>query len=429
MHILFLTQIIPYPPDAGPKVKTWHVLRYLAGQGHRLTLASFVRPEEEEFVPVLRELCQAVHTVPIKRSRWADAGYWLRSQFSGRPFLIERDDLAGMHAVVKQIVETEKVDVIHADQLSMTIYGLPYTRPDWQGGDTSSSIRPALIFDAHNAVWTIVTRMQENARRFLKPIIGLEARRVKRFEGEVVRRFDYTLAVTEPDRLALQEAVESSANGNIDQEPNYCVVPIAVDTHLLQPVSRLSGSLNILTMGTLHYPPNADGVRWFAKEVFPLVRQQVPQATLTILGKNPPADLLQLQEQYSGVITVAGYVPDLIPYLEKAAIMVVAVRAGGGMRVRILEAFARGVPVVTTTVGLEGIEGRPGVDVLVADSPADFADAVTRLLKDEGLQADLAVSGRQLAEERYDWQVILGKMEEIYQMVDSRPTGMDGSNG
>lgn len=423
MHILILTQIIPYPPDAGPKVKTWHVLRYLAAQGHRLTLVSFIRPEEEQYVPTLRGLCQAVHTVPIKRSRLGDVKYLLRSNLSGRPFLIERDDLAEMHAVVKRIVETEKVDLIHCDQLTMTLYGLSYASSGKPAGEFPDSTQPALIFDAHNAVWTIVERMRDNAPWYLKPVAGLEARRIKRYEGKVVRSFDYTLTVTEPDRLALQEAVEFSANGVAVQHPHYCVVPIAVDTHLLQPVTRQPGSLNIMTMGTLHYPPNADGIRWFAQDVFPLVRQQIPQATLTIVGKNPPADFLQLQERYPGVITVTGYVSDLTPYLEQAAIMVVAVRAGGGMRVRILEAFARGLPVVTTTIGLEGIDARPGEEVLVADTPQDFADSVAGLLIDSALQTNLAVRGRQLAEQRYDWQVILGKMDEIYQAIAERSKG------
>lgn len=423
MHILILTQIIPYPPDAGPKVKTWHVLRYLAGRGHRLTLASFIRPEEEQYVPTLRGICQAVHTVPIKRSRLGDVKYLMRSNLSGRPFLIERDDLADMHAVVKRIVETEKVDVIHCDQLTMTLYGLPYAGSGKPAGEFPDNTQPALIFDAHNAVWTIVERMRDNAPWYLKPVAGLEARRIKRYEGKVVREFDHTLTVTEPDRLALQEAVAFSANGVAAQHPHYCVVPIAVDTHLLQPVTRQPGSLNIMTMGTLHYPPNADGIRWFAQDVFPLVRQQIPQATLTIVGKNPPADFLQLQERFPGFITVTGYVPDLTPYMEQAAVMVVAVRAGGGMRVRILEAFARGLPVVTTTIGLEGIDARPGEEVLVADTPQDFADSVVGLLKDEILQTNLAVKGRQLAEKSYDWQVILGKMDEIYQAIAGRRTG------
>jgi len=119
MHILFLTQIIPYPPDAGPKVKTWHVLRYLASRGHRVTLASFVRKEEEEHVIALKEVCQEVYTVPIRRSRLVDAGYWVRSHFTGRPFLIERDDLREMRNVVEKLLKTQTIDVIHADQLTI----------------------------------------------------------------------------------------------------------------------------------------------------------------------------------------------------------------------------------------------------------------------------------------------------------------------
>jgi glycosyltransferase involved in cell wall biosynthesis len=192
------------------------------------------------------------------------------------------------------------------------------------------------------------------------------------------------------------------------------VVPIAVDTHELLPVIRRPGSANIITLGTLHYPPNADGIRWFAQEVFPLVRQSTPEATLTIVGKNPPADFLQLQSQFPQTITVTGYVPDLTPYLEQAALMVVAVRAGGGMRVRILEAFARAMPVITTTVGLEGIEAIPGEEVLVSDTPESFAQAVAQLLRDPDAQARLAARGRLLAETRYDWQVVLNRMDEIY---------------
>src|ERR1044071_5643183 len=100
MHILFLTQILPYPPTSGPKVKTWHVLRYLSQRGHRITLASFVRPEELPYVDAVREVCSAVHLVPIHRSRVRDSLYFLRSLVSGRPFLVERDDLSGMRSAV-----------------------------------------------------------------------------------------------------------------------------------------------------------------------------------------------------------------------------------------------------------------------------------------------------------------------------------------
>ena len=111
---------------------------------------------------------------------------------------------------------------------------------------------------------------------------------------------------------------------------------------------------------------------------------------------------------------VTGYVPDLTPLFEQSALMVVPVRVGGGMRVRILEAFARAMPVVTTTIGLEGIAARPGIEVLVEDEAEAFAQAVVKLLKDAALQEQLAENGRKLAKTQYDWQAVLGKLEQIY---------------
>jgi glycosyltransferase involved in cell wall biosynthesis len=408
MHILFLTQIIPYPPDAGPKVKTWHVLRYLVGRGHKATLASFVRPEEQQYVPQLENLCAAVHTVPMQRSRLADVRYLARSYLSGRPFLIERDDLLEMRLLVERILKAQPVDVLHADQLTMTQFGLR------RGGERLHTPGPALIFDAHNAVWTIARRMGENAAPYLKPLAAAESRRIQRYEGMLVRTYDHTLAVSEVDKQALLEAVGVDGAAPLDSE-RIRVIPIAVDTQQLQPARRQPGSQNIFTLGTLHYPPNADGIRWFVEQVFPLVRQAVPAATLTIAGKNPPPDFMQFESQSGGAIRVAGYVPDLDPYFDAAAVTVIPVRAGGGMRVRILEAFARGMPVVTTAVGLEGIQALPGEEVLVEDSPADFAAAVIRLLGDPELQAQLAANGRRLAETKYDWQAVLGEMEAVYQ--------------
>ncbi|MGD2156871.1 MAG: glycosyltransferase family 4 protein [Anaerolineales bacterium] len=416
MNILFLTQIIPYPPDAGPKVKTWHVLRYLVERGHRVTLASFVRSEEQAHVGTLRDICVAVHTVPIHRSRLADFFYWLRSHLTGRPFLVERDDLDSMRALVDRLLVSGKFDAIHADQLTMSQFALPSSLE--LGAHTELKNGPFLIFDAHNAVWTIIERMSQNSPWFLRPVIALEAQRVKRYEGLVVRQFDHILAVTEVDRRALSTAAALSFKDSKPEQPAISVIPIAVDTTQLQPVTRQPGSANILTLGTLHYPPNVDGIRWFIQEVYPLIKRQLPEATLTIIGKNPPKDFLERASQKPQSIHVTGYVPNLIPYLEQAAVMVVPVRAGGGMRVRILEAFAQGMPTVTTTVGLEGIDAQPGEEILVADTPSDFASAVVQILQDESLQTLLATKGRHLAEERYDWQVVLQEMDMIYNQIE-----------
>jgi glycosyltransferase involved in cell wall biosynthesis len=408
MKILFLTQIVPFPPDAGPKVKTWHVLRALTGQGHAVTLVSFVRPEEEQHIPALRKICEAVHVVPIRRSRVADIGYMLRSYLTNRPFLIERDDLRPMQELINKLVKEQDFDFIHADQLTMVQFAI-------RGASVSPNRKPKVIFDAHNAVWTIVERMQENARWFLKPVLGIEARRVKRYEGELLKAVDHVLAVTDVDRAGLEEALKFAQVKENEQVAPIAVIPIAVDTQQLQPIKRKTDSKSIVTLGTLHYPPNADGIRWFFMEVFPLIRQRVPDATLTIIGKNPPPDFVEHAISHSEMIRLTGYVPELPPHLEQSALMVVPVRAGGGMRVRILEAFAYAMPVVTTTIGLEGIHARPEQDVLVADTAVDFAERVIELLEDVSLQEKLSSNGRQLAETKYDWQVVLSAMNPIYE--------------
>lgn len=398
MNILFLTQIVPYPPDAGPKVKTWHVLRFLASQGHTITLATFVRPSEMPYLDAIHALGIEVVPVPIRRSRLADIGYLLRSLLTGKSFLVERDNLPIMRRTVDNLLASRHFDAIHADQ---------FTMPQFVPLHFNGRKHPARIFDAHNANWMVIERIRANAPWYQKPFLALEKQRLKQYEGQIVNIFEHTLAVTSIDRKLLIEAGQPTASARI------LTIPIAVDTQALQPVQRTQDPPRIITLGTLHYQPNADGIRWFLQEVLPLVHQTLPSIPLTILGKNPPQDFIQRAQQ-DPRITVTGYVPDVTSYLEQSTLMVIPVRAGGGMRVRILEAFSRGMPVVTTTAGLEGIDARPGEDVLVADTPADFAAQVTRLAQDPALQAQLSTNGRRLAVDAYDWQTVLGRLRQIY---------------
>lgn len=423
MHILFLTQIVPYPPDAGPKVKTWNVIRYLVGLGHQLTLATFMRPEEQGHLAALKEVCNQVYTVPIQRSRVRDVGYFLRGLLTGRPFLIERDDLDEMRTVVENVLTQQDVDVIHADQLTMTQFALTTHNQlqeieTNQDGQQKQRKEPYLIFDAHNAVWTILERMAENVPWYLKPLASFEASKVKHYEGKLVAKFDHTFAVTEIDRMSLLSAAESVINAKPLSEDRISVVPIAVDTNEIRPINLIEKSSSILTLGTLHYPPNADGIRWFYEQAFPIIREKFPGAHLTIVGKNPPQDFIQFADQNPDCVTVTGYVPDLKPYLKQAAVLVIPVRAGGGMRVRILEGLAYGQAIVTTTVGLEGINAEPGKEVLVADSPRKFAEAVIGLLESFNLRVEIACNGRSLVEKHYDWQVVFKNIDAVYQKVE-----------
>ena len=416
MRILFLTQILPFPPDAGPRVKTWEVLRYLVAHGHQITLAVFVRQEELAHLGPVEALCDKVLTVPLKRSRLSDLWFWVRSQFTNRPFLVERDDSRKMRSLIASTLNKTHYDVIYADQLTMTQFVFPASEIK------SQAYR---IFDAHNATWTILERMRANARPWLKPLLHLEASRVKLYEGRVIDFFDRILAVTEIDMLALKEAARTFSPGAARLN-HFSVIPITIDTDRVRPSAQAQLSMHILTLGTLHYAPNAEGIRWFLRDVFPEIQATIPDVHLTIVGKNPPQDFLQQAARQPERITVTGYVADLQPYYDQAAVVVVPVLSGSGMRVRILEAFARGKPVVTTTIGLEGIAAIPGEDVLTADSAIDFAQAVCDVLSNPRLLDRLAKKGRQLVEERYDASVALKLLDKVIAEAVKEPGRTEG---
>ncbi|MDW8068677.1 MAG: glycosyltransferase family 4 protein [Anaerolineae bacterium] len=395
MHILLLTQVLPYPPDSGPKIKTYHVLRYLA-QRHSVHVVSFIRSEAElAHIPILRQYCQDVRTVPIHRSRLRDGLAFARSLADGRPFLVVRDDDPRMHRTVAEVMDSAPINAIHADQLTMAQYALPL----------EGVYR---VLDAHNAVWTIFHQMARRAlfgpRRWA---LELEWRKLKRYEGEIGCRFDAVTAVSEEDREALIEAGCPASR--------ITVIPIAVDTEEIRPVERAPDARGILHIGTMYWPPNIEGVLWFARRVYPLIQEQVPDAPFFIVGARPPEEIRALEREIPG-IRVTGYVEDPTPYIRESGVFVVPLHTGSGMRVKILTAWAWGIPVVSTSVGCAGIPVHPGTDILIADSEAEFAAAVLRVLKDRETAARLTAEGRQYVEERFDWRIVCQKLDGVYEM-------------
>ena len=410
MRILLITQIVPYPPDSGPKIKTHNVLRYLA-ERHQVHLVSFARSAAEESnARELQRYCAGVTTVPLRRSRFLDVAYLARSLATGRPFLVDRDDSMAMREAVLRVLRRQRIDAVHADQLSMAQFAV----------DLPVRLR---ILDEHNAVWTIVRRAAaEEMHGPSRMLAELEWRRLRAYEGEMCRRFDLVIVVSNEDYLSLAEAAGAVFPAK--------VVPIAVDTRELTFAERSSGARHVVSVATMYYPPNVEGVHWFATRVFPMVRREVPGTRLYVVGSRPPGKILRLARPDNGVV-VTGYLADLQPVLAASAVAVVPVRSGSGMRVKILESFARGIPVVSTTLGAEGIQARAGEHLLVADSPEDFARAVAWVLAEPAGAARMARAARELVESRYEWRTALGGLDEVYPTFSFRgevplPSSRDG---
>jgi polysaccharide biosynthesis protein PslH len=392
MRILLLTQVLPFPPDSGPKVKTWNVIKYLAHH-HEVTLVSFVRGDQSKSIRHLENYCQEVHVVPIKRGMLRDLRYMVGSFLTRQPFLMVRDQRSEMENLIDQLATRVKFDVVHADQLNMAQYA--YRVP-----------AAFKVIDAHNALWLLYKRLWQTMKPGAKKsLLNRDWRLLKKYEGRVCREFDAVLAVSEEDRQALEEAA--------GKELNITIIPIAIDTDEVTPVNRRAQGDRILHIGTMYWPPNIDGILWFLQEVLPLIRNERPEVAFDIVGANPPQEIIAFGDKDKNV-HVTGYVEDPSPYLESASLMVVPLRAGGGMRVKILNALGQGLPIVSTTLGCEGIAVQTGVHLLVADSPQDFAGAVIRLLEERELANELGRRGRQLIVSTYDYRIACSSLEEVY---------------
>lgn len=398
MKVLLVTQVLPYPPDSGPKVKTWNVLKYLA-QCHDVTLVSFVRGDQSAEMSHLERYCQAVHTVPMKRGTLRDAWHMARSFLLHQPFMMVRDNRAEMRRLIDRLVAEEHFDVAHADQLNMCQY--------------ARRVPGAFkLFDAHNALWVLYRRLADTMPSGPKKwLLERDWHLLKAYEGQVCHEFDAVTAVTPEDKAALEEAIGGASD--------IQVIPITVDTDEVSRIVRRPDANHVVHVGTMYWPPNIDGVLWFAREVWPLIRARHPTTVFDVIGARPPQQVVSLSQDGNG-INVTGYVDDLSPYLAQTGVFAVPLRAGGGMRVKILNALSQGLPIVSTTLGCEGIQVTHGRDILIADTPADFADAVLRVLEDSELAACLSDNGRRLAERVYDYRVACRPLDEIYQRTTMR---------
>lgn len=385
MHILWLKTELLHPVDKGGKIRTYQTLKHLK-HAHRVTYLTLddghAAPDAEVRA---EEYCHELIRVPFTAPSKGTAGFYAdlaRNVVSSLPYAVSRYRSAAMREAIRRAVRERGIDLVICDFLTPSI-----NVPRDLGV-------PTLLFQ-HNVEAAIWERHASVAGHPVKKAYMREQwRRMRAWERDECRRFDHVIAVSEADRDVFRNDYGVTSVSD---------VPTGVDTDFFRPSGRVALQPHeIAFTGSMDWMPNEDGIAWFVREVLPLVRREVPDASLSIVGRNPTAVVKALAGEAPAIV-VTGTVPDIRPYLERAAAIIVPLRVGGGTRLKIFEAMAMERPIVSTTIGAEGLPVVDGTDIRIADDAAGFAAAVTALLRNPALGATLGNAAARQVREQFGW--------------------------
>jgi glycosyltransferase involved in cell wall biosynthesis len=379
--VLFLTHTPPLPLVSGERIRNFNLLRELARRDWEVSLFAVdaVGGMSDADRSALEEICVEVVVEPLRttrRERLARmAGSVLRSRSFHERFFYDED----AHRTLLSLLARNAYDLVVVEGLYMD----PYVPRD---------VRRRALLDAHNVELHRVEAMARSVGLTPRGIAArMQRRPLRAYEREVVSSVAAVTCVSEIEAAHFRTLTAHEVH----------VVPNGVDCDALRPRESLPSAAGALFVGSMDYSANVDAVGYLAREILPHVRRR--DAVVTVIGSNPRAEVFAQAEQSPVPVEVLGFVADTSPYFAARRAFVVPLRFGGGTRLKILEAMARGIPVVSTSVGCEGLDVEPGRDLLVADDPADFARALELLFEDDALCERLARTARTTVERLYDW--------------------------
>jgi sugar transferase (PEP-CTERM/EpsH1 system associated) len=403
MNILWLKSDLLLPLDKGGRLRTWHLMRHLA-KCHDITYLSFAENGQERETAGMREVARRVVTVPrtdpAKRSLlfYMDAARYLADPL---PYAVAKYRSAAYKLQLQSLLREQSFDLIVCDFLVPAV-NLPKTLPC-----------PAVIF-THNVEAEIWRRHAETkASVAARWLYCLQHKRMLRFEEDTLKRFDGILAVSDVDRDTFARLYPE-----VSAERTW-VVRTGVDTEYFVPSATQPSEPHLVFTGSMDWLPNEDAMKYFCQDVLPLIREQEPQVSLSIVGRAPTPAVRALANDR---IEVTGTVDDVRPHMDKAAVYIVPLRIGGGTRLKIFEAMSMGKAVVSTSVGAEGLPLVADKHALLADEPRPFADAVVALLRDRSRRQALERAARSLVVEHYDWSAVAGELDDALRISAGQKT-------
>ena len=395
MKILWLKTELLHPVDKGGRIRTYYMLRELKRE-HQVT---YLTLDDGQAAGDARErateYCHELITIPHRtRAKFTPGFYFeLAHNLASRlPYFMQKYKSAPMRRAVSEQVASGRFDVVVCDFLMSSINVPP-------------RLDCASVLFQHNVEAMIWKRHYEVQRNPLKKayLYG-QWRKAAAYERAACRRFDYVVTVSVDDRewTRREYGMERVAD-----------VATGVDTDYFRPRGlEKREPFNLVFTGSMDWLPNEDAIRYFTEQIMPRVRATVPEATLTVVGRNPYPSLLELSRRDASII-VTGRVEDVRPYMERAAAYVVPLRIGGGTRLKIYEAMAMEKPIVSTTVGAEGLPVQDGRELLLADTPEAFAQEVVRVLKDESFARGLGMRAATTVREQFGWARVAASFAEV----------------
>lgn len=410
MRLLFLTPQLPYPPHQGTTLRNFNILKNLAPR-HEIHLLSFGTQAEIQNSP-LREFCARIEIAPPPTRSLAQRA--LETFFHPLPDMARRLHSPALAQKLKTLLNENQYDVVQIEGIEMASAWLDERRTTSDEHVSSSVLRrpPSVVFDDHNAEWTLQKTAYEtdrkNPRRWHGALYSrIQFDKLKRFERDVCLNANAVVTVS------LQDA---EAVASLDARIKPIVIPNGVDCEYYVPSQEVCAKplaeISVVFTGKMDFRPNVDACVWFADEILPLLRQEIPLAHVSFVGQKPSAQVFALQERAG--IEVTGFVPDTRPYIADAAVFAVPLRMGSGTRLKVLEAMAMGKAIVSTSFGVSGIACENGREVLIADDAREFAHAVALLMCDTEKARALGMNARKLAVEKYEWQKLVPRFEAIY---------------
>ncbi|HSL95588.1 MAG TPA: glycosyltransferase [Thermoleophilia bacterium] len=405
MRVLVLSSRPPWPPTRADQMTVERLLRFLAGHGVEADLACFIEDEEEgrALRAELGPVCRAIATVTLPR-RCSYVGT-ARSLPSAVPMQVAYYRSAAMARLIDERVARERYDLAYVHLIRMAEYARRLTLPKVLGLQISQALN----------LRRMVANVGDPARRLF---YRLEAAKVRPYEAAVCRDFDRVFLVGRRD---LDEIAKTAPVDNAVVQPHGQDLPGA---ERVAGARREAGA--IVMCGVMATYTNVDAAAWFAREVFPLVEREVPEAAFWIVGRQPQRELRALARPPRVVVT--GEVDDVYDWLLRAEVGVVPLRIGAGMQNKLLQAMAAGLPVVATPVANEGIQAEDGAQLWLREEPRAFADAVIALLRDRAARERLGTAARAFVERSWTWEAHFERQLAVFAEVAGRRAGAAGGD-